>query len=82
VKEFIHAGQDAFYKGINVGLLSSIYEQLHERLLDNRSESTALHPNRELVHIKIQLQGVICTFRHCDTLETFEHRTDALILAT
>jgi lysine N6-hydroxylase len=82
VKEFILAGQDALYKGINAGLLSSIYEQLYERLLDNPSDATALHPNSELLQVKTQLKGVTCTFRHCDTLETFEHRTDVLILAT
>jgi lysine N6-hydroxylase len=82
IKEFILAGQNALYKGINPGLLSSIYERLYERLLDNPADRTALYPNCELMKINIHLPEITCTFRHSDTQEIFQHITDALILAT
>jgi lysine N6-hydroxylase len=81
-KEFILAGQDALYKGINAGLLSAIYERLYERLLNNPADTTALYPNCELIEIKIDSQHIVCTFRHCETKEKFEHTTGALILST
>jgi lysine N6-hydroxylase len=82
VKEFILAGQDALYKGINAGLLSAIYERMYERLLENRADATALFPNCELMEIKIRSQEFICRFRQLETNAEFEHATDALILAT
>jgi lysine N6-hydroxylase len=82
LKEFLLAGQDALYKGINAGLLSAIYERMYERLLDDPADSSALYPNCELINIKFDSQYIICTFRHCETKEMFEHTTDALILST
>jgi len=82
IKEFILAGQDSLYKGINAGLLSAIYERLYERLLDNPADRTALYPNCELKKISIHPPEITCTFRHSDTQEIFQHVTDALILAT
>jgi lysine N6-hydroxylase len=82
MKEFLLAGQDALYKGINAGLLSAIYERMYERLLEDPADATALYPNCELINIKVDSQQIICTFRHCETKEMFEHTTDALILST
>jgi len=82
MKEFILAGQDALYKGINAGLLSTIYERLYERLLENPTDATALYPNCELTQIKIDGKEIISTFQHCETKEIFEHTTDVLILST
>jgi lysine N6-hydroxylase len=82
MKEFMLAGQDALYKGINSGLLSAIYERLYERLLDNPADDTALYPNCELTEIKIDGHQIICMFRHSETKEIFKHTTDALILST
>jgi lysine N6-hydroxylase len=82
LKEFILAGQDALYKGINSGLLSAIYERMYERLLDNPADGTALYPNCELIKIKIDSQQLHCTFQHSETKEILGHTTDALILAT
>ncbi len=82
IKEYILAGQDALYKGINAGLLSAIYDRLYERLLDNPADATALYPNCALMEIKIDGQQIICTFQHCETREIFDHTTDGLILST
>src|SRR5580658_6979398 len=82
LKEFLLAGQDALYKGINAGLLSAIYERLYERLLDNPADATTLYPNCEPREINIDGQEISCTFRHCETREIFKHTTDALILST
>jgi lysine N6-hydroxylase len=82
MKEFILAGQDALYKGINAGLLSAIYERMYERLLDNPADTTALYPNCELLEVGWTVDEWCCTFRNSDTNQIFEHRTDALVLAT
>jgi lysine N6-hydroxylase len=82
MKEFILAGQDALYKGINAGLLSAIYERMYERLLDDPSDATALYPNCELLRVERNADQWRCSFRHRETGECFEHLTDALILAT
>jgi lysine N6-hydroxylase len=82
MKEFLLAGQDALYKGINSGLLSAIYDRMYERLLEDPTDQTALYPNCELIDIKIDLQQIICSFRHSETKGIFEHTTDALILST
>ena len=82
MKEFILAGQDALYKGINADLLSSIYEQLYERMLDNPSDATALYPNCELQEGQFDSKEIRCVFRHRETGELFDHTTDVLILAT
>jgi lysine N6-hydroxylase len=85
MKEFILAGQDALYKGINANLLASIYQQLYERSLAYPSNDVSLMPNCELTVVepsRTTQNELLCTFRHRETNQTFEHRTDALILAT
>jgi lysine N6-hydroxylase len=87
MKAFLLAGQDALYKGINAGLLSSIYEQLYERGLSNPADETALHTNCELLQVVVDSSlrtpgEICCSFQHRATGEQFLHRTDALILAT
>jgi lysine N6-hydroxylase len=95
MKAFVLAGQDALYKGINTSLLSSIYAQLYERSLTDPSDDVALMPNCELIDTRLnQIPAtphktgtlapyqITCCFRHRETGTTFEHQTDALILAT
>lgn len=81
MKEFILAGQDALYKGINSTLLTAIYHQLYERWLTTSSADTTLMPNCELVAVT-RTNVITCTFRHLETRHAFNHYTDALILAT
>jgi lysine N6-hydroxylase len=95
MKEFILAGQDALYKGINAGLLTSIYQQLYERSLVDPADDVKLMPNCELVAVDQHSNEITpyqsdtgtpykltCQFRHLETTRTFDHPTDALILAT
>jgi lysine N6-hydroxylase len=98
MKEFILAGQDALYKGINAGLLTSIYQQLYERSLTNSSADISLMPNCELAAVEqtnkknnsgsltatdeLKQNQITCQFRHLETGKYFDHHTDALILAT
>ena len=95
MKEFILAGQDALYKGINAGILTSIYQQLYERSLGNHSDEVYLMPNCELVNIEekknstllakpnaLSPSQIFCTFRHLETNQAFKHNTEALVLAT
>jgi lysine N6-hydroxylase len=95
MKEFILAGQDALYKGINSNLLSSIYQQLYERSLVDPARDVSLLPNCELVDVQqkdlstallksgtMDLLALTCQFRHREAGDTFEHHTDVLILAT
>jgi lysine N6-hydroxylase len=66
--------QDSLYKGINPGLLQSIYCQLQER---------CLYPNSELQAIKVNGNGsLVLQFRHTEQDKLFQHETDVLILAT
>jgi len=85
MKEFILAGQDALYKGINGALLQSIYEQLYECALDQPDRHIALHPGMELMEVKgsgAESEGLLCVVRHQDTGQLTEHATGALVVAT
>jgi lysine N6-hydroxylase len=94
MKEFILAGQDALYKGINANLLSTIYQQLYDRSLGVPGVQASLMPNCELVAVEkypvkeiqpprpLSPFKLACIFRHLETDKTFQHTTDALILAT
>jgi lysine N6-hydroxylase len=94
MKEFILAGQDALYKGINSNLLSTIYQQLYDRSLGAPGVQASLMPNCELVAVEkspvkenqpprpLSPFKLTCIFRHLETDKTFQQTTDALILAT
>lgn len=87
MKEFILAGQDALYKGINSTLLTAIYQQLYERSLTNPTAAASLMPNCELVavqsntasnqkNIQKNISGYVKTTneRHSNTITcTFRH---------
>jgi len=75
IKSVVLKKQDYLYKGINAELIENIYAALYEK----NSPHIHLHPNCELKAICDELN---LTFRHTELQQDFQHRTDAVILAT
>lgn len=69
------ARQNYLYKGINRELLGDIYALLD----DSARENVHLHPACELVAIR---PGLMLDFHHLELLQSFQHQTQAVILAT
>jgi lysine N6-hydroxylase len=75
-------GQDNLYKGINAGLLRSLYEELYERTLAGTGGAVTLHPNSELKQVVSDGGTLQLLFEQVEAQRNFACATDALVLAT
>lgn len=74
--------QSPLYKGINYSLINEIYDALYLKSLDSNSNKVCLHPNTELKQVNLSNQKIVIQFDHLECETCFDHRTNALILAT
>jgi lysine N6-hydroxylase len=74
--------QQYLFKGINASLIDEIYNQLYLLDLDKPSKLPAIQVNTELQDIIHNQHGITLQLRRNDTHLTFDHNTDAVILAT
>lgn len=83
VKEKVLKSQSSLYKGMNSGLIDSLYKRLYILSLEESfRERILLQAGTKLLKIEDLGQEITCTFKQSETKRTFKHSTDALILAT
>ncbi len=75
IKPVVLSKQNNLYKGINSSLIDDIYSMLREK----ESPLVHLHPNCELRSVTSQFALV---FMHTELQTSFQHQSDAVILAT
>jgi lysine N6-hydroxylase len=77
------ASQHDLYKGINLELIESIYEELYRLSLNNNNRLPKIRTNTELLTIKQkQTNEWVLAFRQNETGKLFTDHTDTVILAT
>lgn len=85
VKEKVLKGQSTLFKGMNTSLIDSIYNRLYGLSLEKDFRKLVqLRTNARLMTIDgLVTNGELqCTFKHRETRRPFQHKTQALVLAT
>ena len=70
------------YKGVSVGTLGDIHDELYERTIGGGDPRAALHPGVEIVAADAHSDGYLLTCRHIQQGTLFEIRTSAVVAAT
>jgi lysine N6-hydroxylase len=81
-REKVLTGQQYLFKGINAGLLEQINEALYIRMINGGKNNVCIAPNMELVDSTRLQKGGKLIFRHLETSEKIEYKTDMVIAAT
>lgn len=82
-KEKVLKSQDVLYKGMNIGLINSIYDALYNRNLEGEENDIQLATNCELKDIsKGRDKELLLRFYHREEEKEFSWATDTLILCT
>jgi lysine N6-hydroxylase len=83
-KKEILADQQYLYRGINTDLIQQIYDHLYIQGLNEKATLPKLQTNAALKSIRIYEEdaAMILSLEQSETGTLFEHRTEALIMAT
>jgi lysine N6-hydroxylase len=73
---------DQLYKGINADLISDIYEALYLKQFDRHTPDIKIHPSVELKGVNTTGGKIDLELYHTQLEQSFNHKTNALILAT
>lgn len=82
-KREVLTGQHDLYKGINLELITSIYEELYLISLQPSNKLPVIRTNCELMHVsKRSGRNFLCAFKQKETEDRFSTQTEVIILAT